>query len=96
MRVVLNGNEVRSESDFHDALAVQLDFGPYYGRNLDALWDRLSADVERPVELVWKNSTLSRRSMGDETFNKLSEVLLKVMRMDESYGWDDRFTVAFE
>ncbi|MCK6885045.1 barstar family protein [Enterobacter roggenkampii] len=30
-------------------MSASLDFGPYYGRNLDALWDRLSTDVERPV-----------------------------------------------
>ncbi|EOG8017508.1 barstar family protein [Enterobacter ludwigii] len=29
---------------------ASLDFVPYYGRNLDALWDRLSTDVERPVK----------------------------------------------
>jgi ribonuclease inhibitor len=77
-------------------LSRQLDFGPYYGRNLDALWDRLSADVERPVELVWENSDISRILLGAEAFEKIKSLLIKVMDQDESFGLDEKFTVIFD
>ena len=77
MRVTIHGALIRSESDLHDALADKLDFGPYYGRNLDALWDRLSTDVERPVELVWENSEVSKGLLGAEIFERISSLLIR-------------------
>ncbi len=53
VRVQLDGTQIRTEADFHRHVAALLDFGPYYGHNLDALWDRLSTDVPRPVHLIW-------------------------------------------
>lgn len=96
MRVAMDGTSISSDSDLHDTLARKLDFGPYYGRNLDALWDRLSTDVERPVEIVWKNSEVSRANLGTEVFERLSSVLIRVMSQDESLGLDEKFTVRFE
>ncbi|MGW2857185.1 barstar family protein, partial [Streptomyces sp. NPDC001215] len=65
MRIEIDGAAIRSESDLHEFLSRALDFGPYYGANLSALWDRLSTDVERPVEIVWKESELSRTALGE-------------------------------
>ncbi|MEE1941949.1 barstar family protein [Streptomyces sp. TRM 70361] len=96
MRVEIDGAVIRSERDLHEFLSRALDFGPYYGANLSALWDRLSADVERPVEIVWKESELSRRALGEIEFEKIRDLLLRVQSQDESFGWSDRFSVIFE
>ncbi|MEY9872858.1 ribonuclease inhibitor [Streptacidiphilus sp. MAP12-33] len=96
MLVVIDGLLVRSEADLHEALARVLDFGPYYGRNLNALWDRLSTDVERPVELVWQHSAASKEAMGAEVFEKISSLLVRVMEQDESFGLEERLTLRFE
>jgi ribonuclease inhibitor len=96
MKITIDGTTIRTESDVHDLFASRLDFGPHYGRNLDALWDRLSTDVERPLTVVWRNSKASAAALGPDRFNKIREVLIKVMRQDESFGWDDRFAVRFE
>jgi ribonuclease inhibitor len=96
MRVSIDGSLIKSESDLHEVLSRKLDFGPYYGRNLDALWDRLSMDVERPVELVWEKSEVSKTFLGAEVFNKISSVLIRVMDQDQSFGLNERFTVRFE
>ncbi|WP_246842940.1 barstar family protein [Allokutzneria sp. NRRL B-24872] len=76
-------------------LRDELDLGPYYGANLDALWDRLSTDVERPVRIVWRNSELSERALGADRFEKVREVLRGVEARDRSLGWLDRFVVRF-
>ncbi|MDI7270926.1 barstar family protein [Cronobacter dublinensis] len=50
--IILDGKRIQNESDFHSVMSELLDFGPYCGRNLDALWDRLSTDIERPVKII--------------------------------------------
>ena len=47
-KINLNGHDMRTREDAHDALARALHLPEYYGRNLDALWDLVStmeADV---------------------------------------------------
>ncbi|WP_055531745.1 barstar family protein [Streptomyces graminilatus] len=96
MRVEIDGATINSERDLHEFLSLALDFGPYYGANLSALWDRLSTDVERPVEIVWKASELSRTALGDQEFESIRDLLLRVQSQDQSFGWSSRFTVTFE
>ncbi len=96
MRVVIDGKSVRSEQDLHDQLNRQLDFGPYYGNNLNALWDRLYRDVERPVELVWEDAGTSRAHLGDELFDTIAKLLNDVMADDAGQPPKDQFTVRFE
>lgn len=95
VRVVIRGELVKSASDVHDQLASQLEFGPYYGRNLDALWDRLSTDVERPLHLIWTNSSMSELSLGPELFERFRSLLDGVVAQDESWKLAERFTLEF-
>ena len=92
MRIVLDGNRVKSETDFHRELANLLDFGPHYWANLDALWDRLSTDVDRPVHLYWAASEGSRAEMGSPAFDRIEQILQKTMEQDAAFNWVDRFT----
>jgi ribonuclease inhibitor len=96
VRVEIDGATIRTESDLHEFLSRALDFGPYYGANLGALWDRLSTDVERPIEIVWKESELSRMALGENRFEKIRDLLLRVQSQDKSFGWSERFSVTFE
>ncbi|WP_406364791.1 barstar family protein [Streptomyces sp. NBC_01546] len=96
MRIEIDGAAILSQRDLHEFLSRALDFGPYYGANLSALWDRLSTDVERPVEIVWKESELSRRALGESEFEKIRDLLLRVQSQDESFGLSHRFSVTFE
>jgi len=94
MDVVLRGEDIRSEQDLHRILADKLDFGPYYGANLAALWDRLTTDVERPVRLIWENAASSRAAMGDALFAKITQLLRDVEQQDRDWGLSDAFTVS--
>ncbi|NED16423.1 barnase inhibitor [Streptomyces sp. SID9124] len=96
MRVEINGVEIRSQADLHRVLAGPLGFGPYYGANLAALWDRLTVDVERPVEIIWRHASVSRALMGEEHFIQVRDLLEAVAEQDRSYGWPDRLTIEFE
>lgn len=96
MRVVIEGTEIRTVADLHEVLSRALDFGPYYGANLSALWDRLTTDVERPVEVIWKDSELSRTVLGEAVFDQIRDLLLEVQEKDEPRIAAKRFTVKFE
>jgi ribonuclease inhibitor len=89
MKIDIDGNDIRTEAAFHRALATALDL-PYYGGNLDALWDVLSAGVERPLLLVWRNASLSLSAMP-ERFDAIVQVLRRVERQDAEWALPERF-----
>ncbi|MGE4802897.1 barstar family protein [Yersinia hibernica] len=88
--VILDGASVETEPDFHKVMSTLLDFGPYYGKNLDALRDRLSNDVERPVTIVWLNSEQSKRCLG-ECFDKIVQIFEQTKQQDILFNWDEKF-----
>ena len=96
MRITIDGAHIGSQADLHQVLSGPLDFGPYYGRNLSALWDRLSTDIERPVHLVWHAADVSRQQLGATLFYRIRDVLDRVVEQDERFGWSDRFTYELQ
>jgi ribonuclease inhibitor len=88
--IILDGRNIHTESDFHSLLAKLLDFGPYYGKNLDALWDRLSTNVERPVKIIWLHSELSSQRLG-VCFDKIIQILERTKQQDIKFSWDEKF-----
>ncbi len=73
MVITLKGEEISNLTDFYDVLAKRLAFPSHFGRNLDALWDFLSTDQEKPLTIRWINSEESQFSLGDQ-FDKLIEL----------------------
>jgi ribonuclease inhibitor len=45
-------------------LKEQLSFPDYYGENLNALWDCLTAWVDLPLKIVWINFEESKTKLG--------------------------------
>lgn len=95
MEHILDGRRIHTAIDFHREISDLLDMGPYYGRNLDALWDRLSTDIERPVTLVWQSADESRRFLKEE-FDRIIGVLERVKRQDEEWNLKERFDYRLE
>ena len=95
MNIEIDGSAILSEGSFHDAIASALDFGPYYGGNLDALWDVLGTDVERPVRLVWHDSNISRAAMG-ASFSRIVDVLRAVEKEDIELQYSSRFELVLD
>ncbi len=74
MTALIDGAAIETREQLHDALARQLSFPDYYGRNLDALFDCLT-DLAEETEL-----RLVRR---DELFAHLgvyADILQNVLR----------------
>ncbi|SCG66436.1 barstar family protein [Micromonospora humi] len=93
MLVEIDGREVRSEADLHRLLARALDFGPWYGANLDALRDRLRLDVPRPVRVTWTYSQVSRKNLGAARFRRICDLLRLVEDEDRASDHENRFEV---
>jgi ribonuclease inhibitor len=89
--VEIDGREVLTEAHLHRLLRGALDFGPYYGSNLDALWDRLTLDVPRPVRLIWTHWQVSKRNLGAKRFGKICDLLRAVEAEDQERGYEERF-----
>lgn len=73
-RCALDGKAIRSLTDLYDQLSISLALPKHFGRNLDALWDVLSADVEGPFEIVWKQADASKKAMGGD-FDRAVQLL---------------------
>ena len=84
-RCTLNGQTIRSLADLYDQLSKRLKFPEHFGRNLDALWDVLSADIEGPFEIVWKHSDASRKLMGRD-YNRIIKLFKKLEKEREDFN----------
>jgi ribonuclease inhibitor len=85
----LDGKTIRSLDDLYDQLSIPLSLPEHFGRNLDALWDVLSTDVEGSFKIVWKHTGDSRKLMGKD-FDRAVK-LLKHLQKER-----DDFTLKIE
>ncbi len=89
-KIIIDGKIIKTASEIYQLLNKELDFGPYFGNNMDALWDVLSTDVERPFVIHWINADVSQRQLGND-FNLFVNLFQRLEEYDQSHGWDDRF-----
>ena len=73
---ILNAREISGREALHAALAAQLDFPDWYGGNLDALYDLLSA-ASRPCAVVIRDAPALEAALG-EYARRLLRVLTDV------------------
>jgi len=83
-KISLSGKTIGSLQEFYDEMARKLTFPEYFGRNLDALWDVLTTDIEGPVELIWEDSEASKKAMG-KAFDKILAFLRGVEKEREDF-----------
>jgi len=95
MHAEINGAEIRTPAEFHTAIARALPFPEGYGRNLDALWDVITAMLERPLTLVWKNSGVSKEAMPVE-YQRIVQVLKDAEQRDKDDGYETPFELRLE
>ena len=83
-RCTLNGLKIQSLDNLYNRLENRLSLPPHFGRNLDALWDVLSTDVEGPFEIVWTNSDDSKKSMGKD-FQRVIKLLKELKKERDDF-----------
>ncbi|MCR8932919.1 MULTISPECIES: barstar family protein [unclassified Pseudomonas] len=90
MKIELDGLSILNEQDFHKRIASAFSVSQYYGNNLNALWDLLSTNVERPINIVWRNSRDSKQNLG-ETYEKIIAIFERTKNQDISLDLGEKF-----
>ena len=62
-QVILDGSAITTRTQFHDAVAQQLQLPEWYGRNLDALYDALSEMSDRTF--VFRHVSCMLENLGE-------------------------------
>ncbi len=70
INVILNGKKIDSIDNFYEVLDKYLNFPPYFGKNLDALYDVLSED-NRTIRFIIKNHLELESTLGEFYFKLL-------------------------
>jgi len=70
----LDGKYMNNLENFYDQVStrvLKINGESGWGRNLDAFNDILSGgwNAEPPYTIIWKNSEMARKSVGDKTFD---------------------------
>jgi ribonuclease inhibitor len=94
MRLVIDGEKIFTEEDFHDEIVRGLELPTWYGRNLDALWDVLTGMMDRPIELVWLNSQISQQRLS--RYDAIISLLKDVEKRDKDMQRPNAFTLRIE
>ncbi|MEQ9940710.1 barstar family protein [Pectobacterium aroidearum] len=79
--IVLDGEKQKTPNDIYDYLSQELAFGPYFGRNADALYDFMTPidDECRPLIVEWRNSSVFKNSYPEE-FSRLLSTFRNIAR----------------
>ena len=73
-KITIDGTKLATEKDFHQFLKKELEFPDYYGENLDALWDMLTAWIDLPLTVEWKYVAECKRKWGENRVEKILDV----------------------
>lgn len=73
----LDGNAIRSMNALYDEISRTIPLPDYFGRNLDALADVLSTDIEGPFEIIWEHAAVSKKHMKSD-YTKIVTMLKRI------------------
>ena len=94
---ILRGREIADKGALHSLLARQLDFPDYYGGNLDALYDLLTAATS-PITIFIEDQAELRQHLGPGYYDKFMAVLkdaespILLVKTGESFRLEDART----
>lgn len=83
-RCTLNGRNIFSMDQVYDQLADRFKLPAHFGRNLDALWDVLSTDLEGPFEIVWTHAGESKKALG-RNYTRIMKLFLRLEKQRDDF-----------
>jgi ribonuclease inhibitor len=81
-KYVLDGQAIQSLDSFYQEIGKVLPLPDYFGRNLDALADVLTTDLDGPCEILWEHSAVSKQAMSRD-FQRIRTVLKRAAQERE-------------
>ncbi len=73
-RIRIDGAGIATLAQAWDALDRALDLPGHFGRNLDALYDCLTTDVDGPLEIDWRDADRTATALGAD-FERLRRAM---------------------
>lgn len=83
--IALDFSSIENYNDFYIQIAQKLNLPDFFGNNLDALYDTLTANVEMPLEIEFVNMNL----------NQLEEFEDLLQTMEDAENEMDDFEFSF-
>lgn len=85
--IMIDGEKQRTPIDIYDHFSRELSFGPYFGKNADALYDFMTPidDEYQPLIVEWRNSSVFKNSYPEE----FSWLLSTLKNIDRFYGFKE-------
>lgn len=80
--IIIEGALIDSREELHKVFKDALLLPDYYGKNLDALWDMLTAEVDLPVSIIWRDFNITEKNIGRYAL-KTAEVIKKAAEGSE-------------
>ncbi|MCW2257728.1 ribonuclease inhibitor [Providencia alcalifaciens] len=77
--VIFNFQQIDSIDDFYRQFELQFSLPAWFGKNLDALWDMLSAGIELPVTIVFTH-------MSEEQQVEFEDIIRVMHDADDLWG----------
>lgn len=73
--ICLDGTQIETPKSFHSAMQNAAHFPPYYGKNLDALWDMVTED-QNGFDITWYNADNSATKLNryNNYFNRIQNL----------------------
>lgn len=99
--IALDFCTIENYDDFYQQIAQKLDLPEFFGNNLDALYDSLTADVEMPLQIEFVNMNLNQLEEFDDLLQTMEDVENEIDDFEfsfflETYEDEEDFEDSFE
>lgn len=84
-KIVFDFRQIKTVEDFYLQFSQRFSLPNWFGHNLDALWDMVSAGLELPITIVFSHMTSTQRI----EFSDIIDVMNDAQDM-----WEDEFIFA--
>lgn len=71
--IALDFSTIENYDDFYIQIAQKLNLPYFFGNNLDALYDSLTADVEMPLQIEFVNMNLNQLEEFDDLLQTMED-----------------------
>lgn len=76
--VIFNFDTIETMKDFYQTAVKELSLPDYFGKNLDALWDVITGEIELPVKIEFENLTLEKLEKFDSLINLFEDACVEL------------------
>ncbi|WP_426349977.1 barstar family protein [Alloiococcus sp. CFN-8] len=78
--IIIEGALIDSREELHRIFQEALGISNHYGKNLDALWDVLTGEIDLPIRIIWRDFNITEKNIGAYAV-KTSKVIERASEM---------------